>query len=106
MKLAKLHIPAGASCLGSNRIEELGKPQARWTPQEEQHLKACNWCRYLWVRGEEHCFRMTRLVALSLGAEPTVEELRHLAECPACSWEYQELCLPVAQDERDHATRT
>jgi hypothetical protein len=105
MKLAKLHIPSGTDCLGSDRIEELSGPQAGWTPEEEQHLQACNWCRYLWVCGAENCFPIVRLLALSLGAEPTTEERDHLAQCPVCSWEYQELCQPEAQDARADTRR-
>ena len=94
MKLAKLRIPSSQTCIGSSRIEELGRQGAAWTPEEEAHLKACNWCRYLWTHGEDGCIKMVRMLALSVGAEPTTLERRHLAECPACSWEYQELCQP------------
>jgi hypothetical protein len=94
MKLAKLKIPPGESCIGSKRIEELGRPDAQWQPHEAEHLTTCNWCRYLWTNGEDRCIPMTRMLALSLHAEPTKEERQHLAECPACSWEYQELCQP------------
>jgi hypothetical protein len=94
MKLAKPQVPSGTHCLGRSRVEELGRPQARWTPQEKKHLEACSWCRYLWVCGAERCFDRTRLVALSLGGELSREERDHLAQCPACSWEYEELCRP------------
>jgi hypothetical protein len=100
MKLAKLNIPQGGNCLGSTRIEELSGPDAEWTPEEEAHLKSCNWCRYLWTHGESRCIKMARMLALSVGAEPTKEERSHLAECPPCSWEYQELCQPEAEKER------
>jgi hypothetical protein len=94
MKLAKLRIPSGGNCLGSGRIDELGRQGAEWTREEEAHLRACNWCRYLWTHGEDDCIKLARMLALSVGAQPTAQERGHLAECPACSWEYQELCRP------------
>lgn len=104
-KLAKVRIPPEGGCLSSARLEELGRPDARWSDHEVAHLERCNWCRYLWMHGETGCIRMARLIALSLRGEPTEDERRHLARCPACSWEYQEMRRPTEEEAEETSGR-
>lgn len=81
-------VPSGDQCLPAERLKAIFHGDSKWTPREDAHLHECLWCQHDALWGTEECIQHPRLIAFSMGGEPTEEEAKHLASCPQCAWEY------------------